>query len=118
MRELTPFEKECIRTGLQHLFRPGGFFSICELEVMLRLAGAIPPQRTMDALRSIHCVSWSAMTAQMRQATAQEVLGLFEHNGFDLPALDKTFLPPPEKTEQPKVEGGFLSRLLPKGLLS
>lgn len=114
MSELTTFEKEAIRLALVRMFRAGGHFDICVVRDMCSLAGVIPPQRTMDALHTLHCVNWSEMTPAMRDETAKVVLGLFDHAGFDLPTLAESFFPaPPDK---PVIRAsGFLARLLPKG---
>jgi hypothetical protein len=107
---LTLFEKEAIRISLARMFREEGHFSICTVKDCVALAGVVPPQRTMKALETLHCVSWSAMSKAMREETAAVVLGLFDHAGFDLPSLDQSFLADPVAVGQ--VRSGFFARLL------
>lgn len=108
MTDLTPFEKEALRVGLLKMFRPDGHFSICDMDAMARLARVSIPQRTRDALQVLHCVSWSAMSASMRQATAQTILSIFEEPPLDLPSLDKSFM----LDATPVASAGFFKRIM------
>lgn len=112
MSELTLFEKEAIRLALVRMFKSEGYFNICTVRDMVKLAGVIPPQRTMDALGTLHCVSWGDMSQAMRDETAKTVMGLFDHAGFDLPTLDTSFLATPD---QPQIRSGFFARMLSRG---
>ncbi len=115
MSALTDFEREAIRVALLKMFQPGSWLDICTLDKCVKLARVHPDERTYAALSALHCVSWSAMTPQMRQMTAQKILALFESEPLDLPSLHKSFLPEPvvKEGEVPEVKApGIFKRLL------
>ena len=111
MNQMTAFEKEAVRVALVDMFRADKYFNICTVDTCCRLAGVTVPKRTHDALQAMHCVSWSAMTPEMRKATAETVLALFDEPTLTLPTLSDSFLP---NAEQPPVRGIF-ARLLGQG---
>ncbi|HEY9467621.1 MAG TPA: hypothetical protein VIR54_31225 [Vicinamibacterales bacterium] len=102
MTELSAFQKEALRLALGRMFRPNGWFDICTVDNCLKLAGAIPSTADYNAMRVLHCVNFSDMTPEMRRAVADATLALFDAPGFDLPQLDRSFLPPSAVEETPK----------------
>lgn len=114
MSQMTPFENEAIRIALLKMFRPGGWLDICTIDECLKLARCHAPERTYSALRAMHCVSWSAMTPEMRQMTAETILGLFESPPLDLPQLGASFIPAvpePPQIEKPNVFRRILGKV-------
>ena len=92
---ITPMEAELLRVALAKMFKPTGYFDYCLVERACKLAGVIAPARTMDTLHLIHCVHWNEMPETARLAVFETVMGLFQHTGFDLSALEATVRPAP-----------------------
>lgn len=93
MADLSDFQKECVRLALVRMFKTDSYFNICAVDDCLKLTGAVPPRAEYDALRTLHCVHFREMTPAMRQMVAERTCALFDYPGFDLPQLDRAFLP-------------------------
>ncbi len=80
------FEQQAVMVALKNMFE-GSHFSICTVRDCLKITGAIPPQRDLDALAAIHCVNWADMAPDFRAAVFAKTLALFTHDGFPLEQL-------------------------------
>jgi hypothetical protein len=86
MSDMSPMEEAVVRTALTRMFRPDGYFDICTLDNLVKLARVMVPERTRLALHALHCVHWRDMEPEVRQHVADTVLGLFA-----LPTFNVTF---------------------------
>ena len=103
------FRAEAIRLNLKKMFRPTGYFCICDLRTCLQAAGIAAPQDELDALAPLHCVRWSEMTPEMRAEVMSRVLVL-----FSIPEVDFGDLDVPILGSDPEASTSLFRRLLGK----
>ena len=90
MKELTILEKECVLTAIRNMFKSKNF-SICTINDCLKITGGIHNQRDLDALDVLHCVPYSEMSPELRDAVFSKTLEVLSAEGFDLTILDMEF---------------------------
>ena len=99
------FVAQSVKTGLRRMFRPGGWFNICEVRSCLDAAG-IPHPPELKTLEPLHCVHWSEMEPGFRAEVVRRTMLLFDNEPFDLTDIAPDLLP-----QAP----GFVARMLGKG---
>ncbi len=88
MSDMDPFNAEAVRIALRRMFKAGRFFDICAVRTCLTALQVEPPEEELDALRPLHCVSWSEMTPEMAREVQARTLALFSHPAIDLSDLE------------------------------
>lgn len=91
---MSPMETQLVLLALERMFRPTAFFDIVLVRTACDLAGVVLPKRTEDTLRLMHCVHWSEMPPDARQAIFDTVTALFAEKPLDLSPLQALFAPP------------------------
>lgn len=85
------------------------WFNICTVDTVARLMGAKPPDEPYNTLRALHCIHYSAMPRELRDAIPgliKECLGV--EAVYQFRTLDPEVI---EVRPQPEKRGGLL-RLL------
>lgn len=62
-----------MREALKKMFKPDGYFSICDLDAMSKAFGILVPGDTYEKLRILHCVSWKDMEPETRRWVATTI---------------------------------------------
>lgn len=103
---MTDFQREAIRLALLKMFRDDGHFSICTVDALLKLAGAVPDRRAYDELSVLHCVGMRDMPPVMRQELLNRTLALLDAEPLDLSKLGESYLSEPAvATPRPSLFG-------------
>jgi len=87
---MNDFQKEVIIAAMKKMFQ-GTHFSICDLDKCLKITGAIPDCEDYDALSALHCVNWSNMSPELRQAVYKKTISMLSEEGFDLSVINLMF---------------------------
>lgn len=78
---------EIIETSVKHIFRKD-YFSICDVDTLLKLTGSIPDGETYRGLSALHCVHYKDMSPKLRGWLFNETIGLFANPGFPLESME------------------------------
>jgi hypothetical protein len=106
MNELSAFEKEVVITGMKHMFQ-GTHFSICDLDKLIKITGGIPNAKDYNALSALHCVSWAAMSPELRETVMEKAVALLSSEGFNIDELELHFNDEQKVFEMPQKKGLF-----------
>lgn len=101
--ELTEFQSAAISASLQKMFR-GSYFDFCTVRDIAKLLDRSYVTDTPEgqALRLLHCVSWSNMSAKLRDDVVTNTLQLL---GLNMATVD-------EVEPEPARKSGFFGRFL------
>ena len=80
-------EKEVIKTALKKMFKEN-YFSICTIDKCLKISNTIPDKSVYSNMNALHCVSYSEMSEELRKWLFENVILMFNNNGFDLSIFD------------------------------
>lgn len=96
-----------VLTSLNKMMR-SGHFSICTVDAAIKVLGTVPDRRAYDILRPLHCIDWSDMPAEVREAVPKLI-----ERCISVPAYQFQ-LTAVRPEELPRVQAGTL-RLLARG---
>lgn len=65
-------KESATRACIQKMFS-GSFFSICDVDNLLKLHGVVPDDKTYKVMHVCHCVHYSTMEPKMRQWLADQL---------------------------------------------
>lgn len=68
---------EALKISLKHLFT-SRYFSICDIDNLLKMRHIIPDQKTYHIMHSVHCVDYKEMTPAFRKWLFQETINMFD----------------------------------------
>ena len=80
-------EKEVIKTALKKMFKES-HFSICTIDKCLKISNTIPDKSIYNNMSALHCVYYSEMSEDLRKWLFENVILLFNNNGFDFSIFD------------------------------
>lgn len=83
---LSEFERLTVEAALKKMFE-GSHFSICTIDICLKITGCIPETRAYNALHALHCVHFSDMTQELRDMVFMQTMALFNNTGFNTEAI-------------------------------
>jgi hypothetical protein len=84
---LDTFHQQAATVAIKKLFE-GTYFSICELDSIIKLLGCLPDKKDYEALKCLHCVNWSDMPPDLRDEVLKRVLKIVKAVGFNTEILD------------------------------
>lgn len=88
---MNEFQREAAITALKVMFE-GKYYNICTVETCIKLSDCIPPNRKdYQALKALHCVNFSDMSASLRQMTLAKTMQIFENPKFDTEVIGALF---------------------------
>lgn len=67
---MTPVEYEAVRIKVAQMLDSGSYFDVCPLRWIEGLVGHDMPSRDRVLLDAMHCVGWSKITPEVRNAMA------------------------------------------------
>lgn len=82
--------QQIVITALENMFK-GAYFSICTVKQCADITGSIIDENTLNLLTPLHCVHWSQMPKDLRQAVYKMVIDALTDTGFDLKLIDLKF---------------------------
>lgn len=86
------FTRQAVATSLRTMFE-GSHFSICKVDAALTALKIVPIKAQYDALRVLHCVDFSTMTAAFREELILRTMALFaDGSSCDLSVIERGFL--------------------------
>jgi hypothetical protein len=91
MTILNQFQQLAATVALKKLFA-GNYFSICDLDTLMKLTGAVAPTKDYQALQCLHCVHWGDMSPELRNMVMQKVVDIVQNIGFDTEILNGRLL--------------------------
>ena len=80
-------EKEVIKTALKKMFKEN-HFNICTIDKCLKISNTIPDKSVYNNMSALHCVNYSEMSNDLRKWLFENVILLFNNNGFDFSIFD------------------------------
>ena len=80
-------EKEVIKTALKKMFKES-HFNICTIDKCLKISNTIPDKSIYNNMSALHCVYYSEMSEDLRKWLFENVILLFNNNGFDFSIFD------------------------------
>lgn len=86
---MTAFERLAVETALRKLFSQR-YFSISEIDSILKVTGTVAPARVMNSLRLLHCVDYGEMPRELLEELPQMVAEALRGPLLDLPRLNLT----------------------------
>lgn len=84
---LDAFHLQAAEIALKNLFEKS-YFSISELDKLLKLLNCIPDKQDYLALSMLHCVEYSAMSPGFRDQLMLKVANMLQSKGFDTEILN------------------------------
>ncbi len=112
--KLTEIEQLAVATALAKMLGEG-FFSICTIDQIVKITGAIPDQRAYHTLRLLHCVNYADMPVQIRDQLGALIGAVICGEPLDLSAALARHSPKPERRQmyEPAPRKGLLRLFRP-----
>ena len=79
--ELSNFELQACELRLKKLFSQT-YFSVCDVNSVIKVTGAIPPKRLQNVLDVLHCVDYNEMTQEFRDELLANTMSAVSGGGF------------------------------------
>jgi hypothetical protein len=68
------FAKAAVAANLEKMFRPDGYFSICDFDKCCKALDVSCDNKTKALLDPLHCIHWNTMPPKMRTETFARVM--------------------------------------------